>query len=202
MRGKLRYFHSCMNAGKSALLLMKSNQFEQCGVKPLVLKPMFDTRDEGIIKSRAIKDERECFLFGDNDDVYSILCTMIKLKSKNGHVVFVDEIQFAKPEHIEQLWRFAKNFGIDVYCFGLKTKASNELFEPVHNLMVYADHVEEIKSMCNRCSNKATTHLMFVEDVPVTEYETSLQVGDIKGNTRYESLCQCCRNKIINGINI
>ena len=46
-----------MNAGKSATLILKEFQFRQSGSTTFVLKPMVDTRSEGTIKSRAIKNE-------------------------------------------------------------------------------------------------------------------------------------------------
>ena len=207
MKGKLRWYYGCMSSSKTATLLMKAHQFEQCGMRTILLKHIFDTRDRGVIRSRAIKDERRCFVFDDSSNLYLMLSGIIECwNTTGGHslndsstntVVFVDEIQFARPEHIEQLWSFSKDYNIDVYCFGLKTKASNELFDSAPNLMIYADHIEEIKSMCSRCTNKATTHLLFVDNIPVTKYHNSLSVGDTKGDIHYESLCQCCRKRIV-----
>ena len=172
----------------------------------ILMKPSFDTRDFGVIKSRAIGESRECFTFSSDEDVYYVLSLIIdsyiasgvydgKLVSKT--VVFVDEISFSTPEQIKQLWKFTRDYRIDVYAFGLKTTASNKLFDPICDLLIYADTVYELKSMCQRCKNKATTHLKFIDDVPVANYDNDIEVGDVVGSVRYESLCQNCREKII-----
>lgn len=206
MNGKLRYFYGTMSSSKSATLLMKQHQFNNSGIETILMKPDFDTRDVGVIKSRAISETKPCLIFSESVNVYNMLENIVNNnkikgvydnKSTTDTVVFVDEIQFATPEQIRQLWLFAKTYKIDVYVFGLKTKASNELFDPVVNLFIYSDSIEELKSKCQRCKNKATTHLMFVGGEPVMEYGESLQVGDINGDVRYESLCQCCRKNIL-----
>lgn len=199
MKGKLKWFYGCMNSSKSATLLMTAHQLEQCGVKTILMKHEFDKRDFGVIKSRALSEERNCCVFTDESNLYEFLSNMIKFLNlcESDFSVLVDEVSFAKPEHIEQLWKFSKEYGVNVYCFGLKTKASNELFESVPNLFIYADEIAELKTKCMRCSNDATTHLLFVEDVPVVKYDTSLVTGDIDGNIRYECLCQCCRSEIV-----
>ena len=198
MKGKLRWYYSTMGAGKTSLALLKSYQFEETGVKTILLKPAVDTRDFGVVKSRAISGTKKCIVFEHNDNLYKTLVDIVgdHYKTKN-IVVFVDEIQFATPDHIVELWKFAKEFKIDVYTFGLKTDADNNLFTPIPKLVIYSDSIKEIKSKCKYCDNKATTHLMYINDNPVISRDYSIKVGDVSGSTRYESLCQCCRSRIL-----
>lgn len=206
MKGKFRWYYSTMGGSKSATLLMKQHQFNESGIETILMKPDIDTRDVGVIKSRAIGEAKRCFVFSESVNVYSMLENIIKnnqtkgvydSKSTTDTVVFIDEIQFATPEQIKQLWMFTKDYKIDVYVFGLKTTASNKLFDSVPNLFIYADSIEELKSKCKRCKNKATTHLKFVDDVPVMNHDNDIEVGDVVGYVRYESLCQSCRESII-----
>lgn len=186
-----------MNSAKSGNLLMKAHQFELSNCKTIFIKPALDTRNFGVIHSRAIEEDREALIFFKNTNIQLMI-----LKSLHDHlddrkfVVFVDEVHFATKRQIYQLWKLAKRNNIDVFAYGLKVDYKNKLFEAAQSLEIYADTKEELKSMCMECSNKATTHLRLVDDIPVI-YGESLTPGDIQGEERYLSLCQECREKYI-----
>lgn len=187
---KLHFFYGTMASAKSATLLMKAHQFESTGEKCLVLKPSFDTRTDGTIKSR-IGLERKCVLINEDDDIGTIIRNYARLFGTKH--VFIDEVQFLKPHMIKDLWEVTKdkNFDISVFCFGLKTDYLNNIFETSIQLLIYADSIEELKSMCRFCNNKATTHLRVIGD-RVIKQGTSYHVGDCIGNERYISVCQEC----------
>lgn len=190
--GKIRYYYGTMNSLKTGTLLTKVYQFEQCGCNAILLKPSFDTRDEGVLKSRAIAGERACVTFDEHTDLYMLIARIKKDGVKN--VVFVDEVNFIQPSQVYHLWEVAKDFDIDVFTYGLKTNYMNELFDASKELLIVADTIEEIKSMCSYCHNKATTHLRFVNDKPVFKGDGCI-VGDIEGNEYYKSVCQECWHK-------
>lgn len=196
-KGRLRYYYGTMNSLKSGTLLTKAYQFQESGCHVILLKPSFDTRDKGMISSRAITKSQPCYVFDKDKDlfqlVYSILGGMVaKQQSLDKIVVFVDEVNFITPEQVEQLWRLTRSpYKIDVFTYGLKNTYLNEPFPSSQKLFCIADTIEEIKSMCSRCLNKATTHLRFVDDKPVFDGETCI-VGDVAGTERYESVCTTC----------
>lgn len=190
--GKLRFYYGAMNSLKTGTLLTKVYQFEQCGCNTIILKPSFDTRDSGVIKSRAISESRECHTFDYNTDLYLLINTLKRNAMKN--VVFIDEVNFIQPEQVHHLWEASKELDIDVFAYGLKTNYKNELFEASKKLLILADTVEEIKSMCSYCHNKATTHLRYVDGIPILNGDSCI-VGDIDGSERYESVCQSCWHK-------
>lgn len=196
---KLRFYYSTMGAGKTSNLLIKAHQFEQSQCDILILKPKFDTRDKDLnfITSRPIKNPRRCLRFDDQTDVEEMVANYFESIDNNRKILFVDEIQFATKEHINQLWRLAKKHNIDVYCYGLKNSYNNRLFEPIIELFIMADTIEEIKSMCCKCTNKATTHLRIVNGEYVFNQDDKV-VGDLIGEEKYESVCQVCWNKIYN----
>lgn len=196
--GKLYYFYGCMNSAKSANLLTKAYQFRQSGCEVILLKPSFDTRDKDVIKSRAITQSQECYVFDKDKDVfqlvYSILGQVMTSKRKLGKVVvFVDEVSFATKEQVEQLWRLTRTpYNISVFAYGLKTTYLNTLFEASEQLLIMADKVEEIKSMCCKCNEKATTHLRQVGDKYIFDGEDCI-VGDVNGDEEvYLSVCATC----------
>lgn len=194
---KLRYYYGCMNSLKSGTLLTKSWQFKEAGCEVICLKPSFDTRDEGIIHSRAISSSQPCYVFDKNKDlfkfVYSLMGQLMNEgKSLTNVVVFVDEVSFITKEQVEQLWRLTRcPYKVNVFTYGLKNTYQNTLFEAAEELLIRADTVEEIKSMCCSCSNKATTHLRYVNGKPVFAGDDCI-VGDVAGEEFYSSVCQEC----------
>lgn len=202
--GKLYYFYGTMNSLKSGTLLTKAHQFKEAGCEVILLKPTFDTRDEGVIRSRAISTSQECFVFDKGKNlfqlVYSIMGQMLNEKKTimNNVVVFVDEVSFVTKEQVQQLWDLTRcPYNVSVFTYGLKNTYQNTLFESAQELLVLADKVEEIKSMCmgNRCSNKATTHLRQVGDKFIFSGDECI-VGDINGGEHYISVCQTCWHEI------
>ena len=204
MKGKLYYFYATMNSGKSANLILKEFQFRQAGSTTFALKPKTDTRTEGTIKSRAIKDELPCHVFDENTNLCNFVFQLIGLNlAETGKLhdicIFVDEIQFASKAQVEQLFKLTRSHcAVKVFCYGLKTNYMNELFEASERLLVLADSVEEIKSKCacKCCDNKATTHIRYVGDEIILD-GNGIQVGDIEGQDKYVAVCQTCYYELI-----
>jgi len=195
--GKLRFYYGAMNSLKTGTLLTKVYQFEQCDCHVILLKPSFDTRDYGVIKSRAISEPRECRTFNHDADLYTLVDTLKHNTKKS--VVFIDEVSFIHPRQVHDLWKASKELDVDIFTYGLKTNYKNELFEASRELFVLADTVEEIKSMCSCCHNKATTHLRYINGVPTVQGENFI-VGDVDTENVewYTSVCQECWHKAFN----
>ena len=191
---KLRYYYGTMNSMKSATLLMKAHQFEQAGCKVFLFKPVFDSRDYGEIRSRAIQYGRECIVFSKDVNLVDLVLEKVNINANNRVVLFFDEINFMTREQIKQLWILSKYHNIDIFCYGLKLNYKNRLFEASEELFILADTVEEIKSMCSRCDSKATTHLRLIDDKVIFEGEEYI-VGDVSGEEKYLSVCQVCYDK-------
>lgn len=188
---KLRYYYGTMNSMKSATLLMKAHQFEQAGCKVFLFKPSCDSRDFGEIRSRAIEYGRECTVFSKNVDLIELVLKKLDINSKERIVLFFDEVNFMTKEQIKQLWILSKHHNIDVFCYGLKLNYKNKMFEASEELLILADTVEEIKSMCSKCDSKATTHLRLIDNKATFEGDNYI-IGDIAGEEKYLSVCQKC----------
>ena len=205
-KGKLYYFYSTMNAGKSATLILKEYQFRQSGSTTFVMKPIVDTRSEGTIKSRAIKHELDCHVFDSNTNLHQFVFSLMGQALSQGDklddvCVFVDEVNFITKDQVEQLWELTRSrYNVKVFCYGVKTNYLNELFDSSERLLVLADNVEEIKSKCstNGCESKATTHVRYSNGKVVTEGE-GIKVGDVEANDDYYvAVCQSCYHKLTN----
>lgn len=186
---KLRYYYGTMNSMKSATLLMKAHQFEQSGCQIVLIKPNVDTRDIGVIKSRPIPQGRECLTISTDENIEYKLNNILTQQTQK-IIIFVDEVQFFTPSQIEQLFNITKMYEVEVFAYGLKLNYRNELFKASEKLLILADTVEEIKSMCE-CGSKATTHIRLINDKP-TLNGLEFSVGDIQGEEKYKSVCQCC----------
>ena len=203
MAGKLRYYYGCMNSLKSGTLLTKAHQFKEAGCEVICLKPSFDTREKGVIHSRAISSSQPCYVFDKNKDLFKFIYSIMGQLLREGKdiyrvVVFVDEVSFITKEQVQQLWKLTRcPYNVNVFTYGLKNTYQNTLFESAEELLIVADTVEEIKSMCSVCTNKATTHLRYVNDKPVFTGEDCI-VGDVAGEERYVSVCQECWHRVHN----
>jgi thymidine kinase len=97
----------------------------------------------------------------------------------------VDEGQFLKKHHVLELTEIVDGYDIPVMVYGLKNDFRNELFEGSKYLLIYADKIEEIKTIC-WCGRKATM-VARVVDGKFVKTGDQILVG---GNDMYVSLCR------------
>ncbi len=180
---QLYYRYSTMNAGKSIELIKVAYNYEERGKHVLVLTSGVDDRFEvGTVASRIgitrdaviVNDDTNILkLFMEADGQYKIDC------------VLVDECQFLKKHHVQELVEIVDSFDTPVLAYGLKNDFKNELFEGSYYMLVYADKIEEIKTIC-WCGRKATMVARVVDGKFV---KTGDQIV-IGGNDMYVSLCR------------
>lgn len=114
---KVYFRYGAMNAGKSTALMQVAHNYEEQGMKVVVLKPSADTKGDKKLVSR-IGLEREINILAHPDD--NIL-DLLEPYREGLACVLVDEAQFCTVEQIDQLRRLAVIEGIPVLCFGLRT---------------------------------------------------------------------------------
>ena len=102
------------------------------------------------------------------------------------YCVLIDEAQFLRRHHVYDLARVVDELGVPVMAFGLKNDFRNELFEGSKHLLLLADKIEEIKTICQYCSKKATMVLRTQDGKPTYEGE-QIQIG---GNETYIPVCR------------
>ena len=89
-------------------------------------------------------------------------------------------------QNVYDLARLVDEYDIPVMAFGLKNDFQNELFEGSKYLLLLADKIEEIKTICQFCSKKATMVLRTENGKPVYHGE-QIQIG---GNETYIPVCR------------
>ena len=100
--------------------------------------------------------------------------------------MLIDEAQFLKKHHVLELAKVVDELGIPVMTFGLKNDFRNELFEGSKYLLLYADKIVEMKTICWFCKHKALMNLRVHNGKPVYEGE-QVQIG---GNESYYPVCR------------
>lgn len=179
---QLFFKHGAMNSGKTIEILKVAHNYEE-QQKPVVLMTSgLDTREAvGVVSSR-IGLKREAIPIFHETNVYE----EIKELSYKPYCVLVDESQFLEKEHVIQFAKVVDELDIPVMAFGLKNDFRNELFEGSKYLLLYADKIEELKTICWFCHKKATMNLRMNDNKPVYTGE-QIQIG---GNESYFPVCR------------
>lgn len=179
---QLYYKYGTMNSGKTIEILKVAHNYEEQNKPVVILTSELDNRDEiGVISSR-IGMRREAIPIGDDMDIFAY----IEGLDEKPYCVLVDECQFLSKANVYALARVVDELDVPVMAFGLKNDFRNELFEGSKYFLLLADKIEEIKTICQYCSKKATMVLRTVEGKPVYEGE-QIQIG---GNETYISVCR------------
>lgn len=180
---QLFYKYSTMNAGKSIELIKVAYNYEERGKRVLCLTPSIDNRNgEGVISSR-VGIQREAVPIGEETNILQLF-----LRENQKHkidCVLIDECQFIKKHHVQELVEIVDSCGVPVMAYGLKNDFRNELFEGSYYLLIYADKIEEIKTIC-WCGRKATMVARVVDGKFVKEGEQIL----VGGMDLYIPLCR------------
>ncbi|MRI81513.1 thymidine kinase [Fundicoccus ignavus] len=179
------YFkYGAMNSGKSIEILKVAHNYEEQNKAVQIFTSAVDVRSGlGKVASR-IGFERDAIAITDDMDLFE---TIQSIETKL-YCILIDEAQFLTKEHILQLARVVDELDIPVMAFGLKNDFVNNLFEGSKYLLLYADKIEEIKTICWFCHKKAIMNLRFSDGKPVYEGE-QIQIG---GNESYLPVCRKC----------
>lgn len=177
---QLSYHYGVMQSSKSASLLMVAHNYESQGKDVILFTPDIDDRNKvGTIHSR-VGIEKDAHALSKEDNISEIVEERLEERGyEQIHCVLVDESQFLTKEHVIQLTDVADQLGIPVMCYGLKNDFQNNLFEGSEALLLYADKIIEIKTICSKreCGKKAIMNLRLSDGEPVYEGQ-QIQIGD------------------------
>ncbi len=180
---QLYFRYSTMNAGKSIELIKVAYNYEERGKRVLTLVPSADNRyGTGVITSR-IGIQRQAIMVSQDSNILEIF--MREREKDDIDCVLIDESQFLKKHHVQELVEIVDSFNVPVLAYGLKNDFRNEMFEGSYYLLIYADKIEEIKTIC-WCGRKATMIARIVNGEFVKKGEQVV----IGGNDMYVSLCR------------
>lgn len=180
---QLFFKYGAMNSGKSIEILKVAHNYEEQGKKVILMTSVIDNRDEvGYISSR-IGLKRQAEVVDKNTDIYE----SVKNRDEGPIAcVLVDEAQFLSKEQILQLTKIVDELNVPVMAFGLKNDFQNELFEGTKYLLLLADKLEEMKTICWFCTKKASMNMRMADGKPVYNGD-QIAIG---GNDMYYPVCR------------
>ncbi|MCI9562400.1 MAG: thymidine kinase [Oscillospiraceae bacterium] len=176
---QLYFKYGAMGSSKTANALMARFNYEERGQETLLVKPQLDQRDgDHMVRSR-IGLTHPCVYFHE-------MRAMGEEALKRYACVIVDEAQFLTREEVLFLVHLVDACNIPVMCYGLRTDFKGELFEGSYALLVMADKIEEVKTIC-WCGKKATFNARFDEQGRVLKEGAQVVLG---ANDKYIGLCR------------
>lgn len=193
---KLYFRYGAMNSGKSTHIMQVAYNYEERGMKVMLVKPYKDKKGGEKLVSR-LGVERNVNLLINSED--NILKKVKEYINENGNIdcILVDEVQFLKSNQIDQLFKLSVVLDIPVICYGLRTDFKMQGFEGSTRLLLLAHSVEEMKTIC-KCGKKAILNGRKINNKFVFEGE-QIAIDNIN-NVEYESLCGHCYFKYKNNL--
>lgn len=149
---KLYFFYSTMNAGKTTSLLQCNYNYRKTGIKTLLLIPEIANK-KGYITSR-IGLKKKAKIITDNLNIFKYI-----IKKNYIKIIFIDEAQFLSKKHIYEIISIVDILKIPVFTYGLRTDFKSHLFNGSKYLLALADKLVEIKTLCSKCTKKATMNV-------------------------------------------
>ncbi|EDS78231.1 thymidine kinase [Clostridium botulinum C str. Eklund] len=185
---KLYFRYGAMNSGKSTNLMQVAHNYEERGMKVIVIKPKTDSKGGDKVVSRLGVTRKVDMLLESNENAYE---KVKDICNKNGEIncVLVDEVQFLKKEQIDQLLEIAVKLDIPTICYGLRTDFQMNGFEGSIRLLLLAHSIEELKTICS-CGKKALLNGRKINGQFV--FEGKQVAIDKEDDVEYESLCPKC----------
>ena len=174
----IKVITGAMFSGKSFELIELLKALDMNTVK--IFKPNIDTRDKGIIKSRAISKTYTALLIDDLKEIPQYI-------DNNTKTIVIDETQFLTGDISIIVDLHLK--GYDFIIAGLNLTSERKPFGLMKDIMCIATDIEILKAKCI-CCNKINADYTYSiknkkEDILVGEY--------------YIPICrECLRGKILN----
>lgn len=171
----IKVFTGPMFSGKSDALL---NEYDKKYHKSRILlfKPLIDTRDLGVVKTRNGK-EIPAILIEDLSDIKKHLNDKIT-------TIFIDEANFLKGD-ISILNELSIMNDLDIFIAGLNMTSEQKPFGLMPEILAVADEVEIMHASCNDCNR----------DANFTYYEGTKNKTILVGSSGYIALCARCLRK-------
>ena len=182
---KLYFRYGAMNSGKSTALMQVAYNYEERGMRVLIMKPSIDTKGGEKLMSRLGVERRVDIAVRPDMDPLALVRADI---AKNGPLacVLTDESQFFTSWQAEQLFMVTVALNVPVICYGLRADFKGDLFPGSEALLVMADKIEEVKTIC-WCGKKALCNARFDESGHVIKEGEQVVLG---ANDKYIGLCR------------
>lgn len=186
---KLYFRYGAMNSGKSTALMQVAHNYEEQGMRVLILKPQVDTKGGGQLVSRLGVTRTADVLVGPELDVFRTVQQAAAAHDTPLACVLCDESQFFTPAQADELFRVTVELNVPVICYGLRSDFSLKGFPGSTRLLELAHTIEEMKTIC-ACGRKATCNARRVNGQFV--FEGAQIAIDQVDDVQYVSMCPQC----------
>lgn len=176
---QLYFKYGAMGSSKTANALMARFNYEERGQETLLVKPRLDTRDGDHMVYSRIGLKHPCIYFDE-------MRAMADADLQRYACIIIDEAQFLTKDEVYYLVHLVDDCGIPVICYGLRADFKGELFEGSYHLLVLADKLEEVKTIC-WCGKKAAFNARFDDTGHVVKEGAQVVLG---ANDKYIGLCR------------
>ena len=174
-----------MNSGKTTRIIQCAYNYEEQGMKAILMKPKVDTKGNDYVVSRIGAKKKVDLLIDAKANIYDIIVE----KYTNVDLFIVDEAQFLSEKQVNQLMDVVIDLNIPVMCYGLRTDFQGKPFTGSRRLLDIAHELTEIKTICE-CGKKAMFNVRLIDGVVQTEGDSVAIDGE--GKVTYTVACARC----------
>ncbi|MBA3660398.1 MAG: thymidine kinase [Gammaproteobacteria bacterium] len=182
---KLYFYYSAMNAGKSTVLLQSSYNYREKGMETLLFTAQVDNRQGiGTIHSR-IGLTADAQTFDASVNLFDLTKQYFDTHPSLS-CVLVDEAQFLNKDQVLQLTDIVDHLNLPVLTYGIRSDFRGEPFEGSLYLLIWADNLIEIKTVCH-CGKKAIMTVRVDAQGKMMMEGEQILIGD---NDQYVAMCR------------
>ncbi len=182
---KLYFYYGAMNSGKTTRIIQCVYNYEEQGMRAILMKPKVDTKGSDKVVSRIGSSRKVDYLITPKENIYDSIVE----KYTNVDLLIVDEAQFLSRDQVNQLMDIVVDLNIPVMCYGLRTDFLGNGFEGASRLLEIAHELTEIKTICE-CGKKAMFNVRLSDGKVVTDGDSVAIDGE--GKISYTVACARC----------
>ena len=120
---KLYFRYGAMNSGKSTALMQVAHNYEEQGMRVLILKPRIDTKGGDQLLSRLGVSRRADVVVPGDMNVFEAIRADVRAHEQPLACVLCDESQFFTPEQAEQLFMVTVELNVPVIALSQLSRA-------------------------------------------------------------------------------
>ena len=121
---KLYFFYGAMNSGKTTRIIQCAYNYEEQGMKAILMKPKIDTKGSNYIVSRIGAKKKVDFLIEPKANIYDLIVE----RYTNVDLFIVDEAQFLSVDQVNQLMDIVVDLNIPVIVLADTERADEDKF--------------------------------------------------------------------------
>lgn len=130
---KLYFRYGAMNSGKTTLLLQVAHNYEERGMKVVILKPGIDTKGDNKIVTRIGLTREVDHVVKSDEKIIDYLNSL----PEDVVCILIDEAQFLTRDQVDELFMFTKLKNKPVICYGLRSDFKTMAFPGSLRLLKY-----------------------------------------------------------------